>query len=268
MNRMACNLVMRRISVVGVGRTSNVMQTIIPRVCVSHSATTMRQKESWGDRTQKQADELVTKQQRNFNAMKKQFEKELDERYAGVHRESAGEIIDPYTPSPSVVETTKRKGRALYAYRMLKKEDKSREPFDKGTVAKQAQKKFIDLNNELQKKTFQKTSELRTREWATAKMVDQLKQYFRHPNKIPYWRFEKEVEPPKIIHIAVSKDEMDELTAQLTVEMNTMQIRAMKDQHGRVIKGCLKTPQPVKNLIVIEKYLPDPYGRWRICGQI
>jgi len=265
---MACNLVMGRISVLSVGRSSNVIQTIIPRACLSHTATTMRQRETWGDRTQREADEMVTKQQRRFQAMKKQFEKELDERHAGAHRESAGEIIDPYTPSTSIVETTKRKGRALYAYRMLKKEDKSGETFDRNTVAKQAQKKFIDLNNELQKKTFKKASELRLSDWATLKMVDQLKLYFRHPKKIPYWRFEKEVEPPKIIHIAISKDEKEELTAQLTVEMNTLQIRAMKDQQGRVLKGCLKTAQPVKNYIVIEKYLPDPYGRWRICGQI
>jgi len=285
---MACNLIMRRSPVtVVLGRNSVLCTTTttssvpqhVPHVSLSHTAhaakghRSWRKGESWEDRFKRKVASGETLQQRRMIEMRKMFEKVVDERNAGIHKASAGQIFDEYTPQDKtfdkgVVENTKRKARTLYAMRMVKSDDKSGEKFNKETIARQAQKKFIDMNNELQKRPLKEASNLRCFEWATVNMVDQLKSYFQHPRQVPYWRFEKEVKPPKIVNVAASKDEQDDVTAQITVEMNTEQIRAMRDRYGRVIKGCMKTPKPVTNYIVVEKYLADPYGRWRICGQI
>jgi len=210
---------------------------------------------------------IKSKRQEMLEDMKKKYEKEMDERYAGVHRESLNQLIHEFVPEGWSIDRGKHAFRSLYALRMIKTEDASVKKFDSKSFALEAQKKFIDLNNEFQQPPS-RIGDFRLLENATQVMVNQLKKVFRGKKRSSYWRFVKATKPPKCVFYAVTKDEKEQLTAQVTVELNILQIGAVQDKLGHVWKGCKQNPVEVTHYIVLEKFLPDPYAPWRICGKV
>ncbi|XP_065683551.1 large ribosomal subunit protein mL45 isoform X1 [Hydra vulgaris] len=132
--------------------------------------------------------------------------------------------------------------------------------------AKEAQKRFIDVNTALQKND--KASEMIMIENATYMVVKTLQNQFTNPANKPYWRFVKEVEKPRVINAALSAVSENDLYAQVTVRLHTEQILTIRDRFNRIVTGDPKTPRSVIDYVVFERHLPDPYGKWRICGKL
>ena len=43
---------------------------------------------------------------------------------------------------------------------------------------------------------------------------------------------------------------------------------AIKDKHGRHIKGSDKEVREVVDYVVFERHLTNKYGKWRVCGKL
>ena len=43
---------------------------------------------------------------------------------------------------------------------------------------------------------------------------------------------------------------------------------AVKDKHGRRIKGSDKEAREVIDYVVFERHLSNKYGKWRVCGKL
>jgi len=190
----------------------------------------------------------------------------------GFHVDSTGKIFSSFIPkkdkSPKYLwESTKAKLMSTYAIAMIKR--KESRPFKVVEFAQEAQKKFIDLNNDLQLKR-NKAIELRMEENATLEVLFALQKQFDVPGKKVYWRFVKQLERPRIVNCAASHvpEDKSNIYAQVTVRMCTEQILAIRDRYDRLIVGSLKKPKKVVDFVVFERHLSNPYGNWRICGKI
>uniref|UniRef100_A0A0B6ZYM5 Large ribosomal subunit protein mL45 n=1 Tax=Arion vulgaris TaxID=1028688 RepID=A0A0B6ZYM5_9EUPU len=88
-------------------------------------------------------------------------------------------------------------------------------------------------------------------------------------NKTMFWQMVETVEPPKVVQIRT--DEMvtaDNIFAQVTVRMHTKQILAIYDRFGRLMYGDPNLPKSVVEYVVMEKWISDTYGRWRVHSKI
>ena len=189
----------------------------------------------------------------------------------GVKIDSTGQIFNYYVPqekkSPGQLwAATKANLKSTYAIAMIKR--KGNKPFKAVEFAQIAQKKFIDLNNDLQLK-YTKDVELRLKENATLLVVDALKAQFQNPAKKIYWRYIKELRRPRVVNAQiVHVGDKENLYAQVTVQMFTEQILAIRDRYDRLLVGSLKNSKNVTDNVVFEIHIADPYGNWRICGKI
>lgn len=43
---------------------------------------------------------------------------------------------------------------------------------------------------------------------------------------------------------------------------------AIKDKHGRHVKGSDKEVREVVDYVVFERHLTNKYGKWRVCGKL
>jgi len=274
MNTMACNpallrhtltaTIVRSVQPYCVGALQQPVLRIPQRTLTLTTHNNMKDMRKWNESILKGT--AKTQRQQMYEDMRKKYEKEVDERYAGLHRDSVGQIIQEYNPDGWNLDRGKQETKSLYAWRSIVSNDKSAKKFNAKDFAREAQKKYIDLNNEIQQKSS-RVGDFCLTENATRDMVDQLELAFRGKEKKAYWRFVKELKPPKVVFYALTKDENEELTGQITVELNVLQIAAIRDRFGRVVKGCVQNPISVTNYIVLEKFLPEPYAPWRICGQ-
>jgi len=216
--------------------------------------------------------------QRNEELMKKL--NPMDERLTrkdipsdhGYRADSSGQIFSSFIPktdksAKNLWESTKAKISSTYAVAMIKRKDTK--PFKVIEFAKSAQKKFIDLNNDLQLPR-NKNIELRMEEKATLDVLSALEKQFGNPGKKVYWRYVKELERPRVVNAAVGQPpgDNDNVYAQVTVRMCTEQILAIQDRYDRLVLGSLKRPKRVIDYVVFERHLSDTYGNWRICGKI
>ncbi|XP_032222441.2 probable 39S ribosomal protein L45, mitochondrial isoform X2 [Nematostella vectensis] len=137
-------------------------------------------------------------------------------------------------------------------------------PFKLREFAKDAQNLFIQVNKALEDKNKRKLEEL-----ATGSVYHALRKEFFPPSKQLHWRYVKELERPRVVHARVIPvDSKENLFAQVTVKMNSEQVMAVKDQHGRHIKGSGKTVKKVTDYVVFERHLPNEFGRWRVAGKV
>jgi len=208
-------------------------------------------------------------------------EDDMDLKNAGFRTDSVGQILSGYIPkarkSPKdlldirkvgkdLFEATKATAGSLYATYKIKRNDTI--PYKSKEFARFAQKKHIDLNNDLQLKSNKNVS-LRLRDNATLNIIRMLKQHYDNPKAKLHWRFAKELEAPKVVNANVQAlNDKDNLFAQVTVKMCYEQILAGKDRYGRIVFGSLNQSRKVIEFIVFERQIKDAYGKWRICGKI
>lgn len=220
-------------------------------------------------------DDIITRNEKlmqKLNPMDERLmEKEVPTDH-GYKTDSSGQIFSSFIPRKDKSakyfwESAKAKMQSTYAIAKIKKQETR--PFNVIEFAKTAQKKFIDLNNDLQL-AQKKSIELRMEEYATLDVLIALKKQFGNPGKKVYWRFVKEVERPRVVNCAVAQapDSKDDFYAQITVRMCTDQILAIQDRYDRLILGSLKKPKQVIDFVVFERLLSDSYGNWRVCGKI
>ncbi|XP_059151209.1 large ribosomal subunit protein mL45-like [Physella acuta] len=141
---------------------------------------------------------------------------------------------------------------------------KKYEDFNESEFAVEAQNIVIEAQNLLQNiyKNQERLHQLVT-EKAFPEMVHGLH------SKTMQWKFVETVEPPRVVQIRT--DEMiteGNLFAQVTVRMHTKQILAIYDRFGRLMYGDPLTPKSVLEYVVMEKWISDTYGQWRIHGKI
>lgn len=48
----------------------------------------------------------------------------------------------------------------------------------------------------------------------------------------------------------------------------SLKVMAIKDKHGRHIKGSDKEVREVVDYVVFERHLTNKYGKWRVCGKL
>jgi len=202
---------------------------------------------------------------------------------SGMRTDSLNDIIDPYTGKvpysfssirafgKSVLDDGKSIFHGVTAYYQIIK--KGNIPYrqlrsQRKEFARKAQKKFIDLNMDLQLEDKRIGIQRRMEENATLILLKNLQDQFKSQNKKIYWRFVKELEPPRIVRSRMTEVEDSKKCVQLTVRMCSEQIICFRDRYDRLLSGSLKTPKRVVDYVVFEKMLSDPYGNWRICGKI
>ncbi|NWT79760.1 RM45 protein, partial [Lanius ludovicianus] len=87
--------------------------------------------------------------------------------------------------------------------------------------------------------------------------------------KTIHWRFLESLEPPRVVHVRCdSVMNRGNLYGQVTVRMHSRQILAIYDRFGRLMHGGEEIPKDVLEYVVFERYLVNPYGRWRMHGKI
>ncbi|CAL1536748.1 unnamed protein product [Lymnaea stagnalis] len=141
---------------------------------------------------------------------------------------------------------------------------KKYEDYVESDFAQEAQKIVFEAQQLLQDifKNQERLHELVT-EKAFPEMVHGLE------NKTMHWSIVETVEPTKVVHIRT--EEMiaaENLFAQITIRMHTKQILAIYDRFGRLMYGDPITPKSVIEYVVLEKWISDTYGRWRIHGKV
>jgi len=187
-------------------------------------------------------------------------------------------IVDPYEPKPGdgrqteilasgladytgkVTEKAKRGVRGVKDRRTLKKY----EDFVEKDFAEVAQRIVIETNTLLQDvlKNQDRLHELVTEE-AFPKMVHGLE------TKSMRWTFVETVEAPTVVRVRTEEVMAKEnVFAQVTVRMHTKQILAIYDRFGRLMFGDPQLAKSVVEYIVMEKWITDTYGTWRIHGKI
>lgn len=185
----------------------------------------------------------------------------------GESPESIGEVLSPYVVNQGLKSRAMTSSRTAIALANIKKREGKR--FEVTKFAQSAQKKYIDLNNELQQKVITRDLQMRLQFSATMLLLKKLGGEFKNPNAEVYWRFCKQLSRPRVVQAVVSGSEEDRtLFAQVTVKMHTEQIIALRDRQKRVVRGSLQRPVHATEYIVLERFLADPYGNWRICDKI
>lgn len=137
-------------------------------------------------------------------------------------------------------------------------------PFKLKEFAKQAQEIYIDVNKSLISKDKQKLQDL-----ATSSVYLSLRNLYFSPDKNLHWRYVSTVTRPKVVHVRANPVEnKTNLFAQITVRIHSKQVMAVKDKHGRRIKGSDKEVREVIDYVVFERHLSNKYGKWRVCGKL
>ncbi|BFZ22631.1 hypothetical protein BsWGS_25670 [Bradybaena similaris] len=88
-------------------------------------------------------------------------------------------------------------------------------------------------------------------------------------SKTMHWQLVEVVEPARVVQVRtenmITKDNM---FAQVTVRLHTKQILAIYDRFGRLMYGDPQLPKSVVEYVIMEKWISDTNGRWRIHGKI
>ncbi|XP_005093094.2 probable 39S ribosomal protein L45, mitochondrial [Aplysia californica] len=183
-------------------------------------------------------------------------------------------VIEPYKPKDGDGRQTEiltsgisdNVSRMVQGTKSLKhvRKLKKFEDFVESEFAEQAQNIVIETHDLLQDvyKNQERLHELVT-EKAFPEMVHGME------SKTMRWRFVESVEPPKVVQIRV--EEMitqDNLFAQVTVRMHTKQILAIYDRFGRLMYGDPHLAKSVVEYVIMEKWISDTYGTWRIHGKV
>jgi len=184
------------------------------------------------------------------------------------------QIMDPYKPKKgdgrhsdlvaSGLADYGGKGKA--AVRNLKdtRTLKKHEDFVEAEFASNTQRILIETNTLLQDvmQNQERLHELVTEE-AFPELVHGLEKASLR------WSFVESVEPPKVVQVRVEElMSKENLFAQVTVRMHTKQILAIYDRFGRLMYGDSQLPKGVVEYIVMEKWITDTNGLWRIHGKI
>jgi len=172
----------------------------------------------------------------------------------GRHTDIMSSGLSDYTGKTKGSVKTMKDKRKLQKY----------EDFNDKEFAETAQKIVIEANTLLQDiyKNQERLHELVTEE-AFPKMVHGLE------SKTMRWKFVESVEPPKVMQIRT--DEMitsENMFSQITVRLHTRQILAIYDRFGRLMFGDPYIAKAVVEYVVLEKWISDTYGLWRIHGKI
>lgn len=189
-----------------------------------------------------------------------------------VYYPSTLSIIDPYKPNEgegkySLLDKVKspllsgkdmiKSRREVSAIRTFEGED-----FDVKEFSAQCTEIYIKAHEALAAKDERKIFDYVT-EFAFPLMTAGLN---RHTIK---WQYLGDVEPPKTVQVRtgdlIAKGDK---YAQITVKLNTKQMLAVYDRHGRLVHGSPTEVKEVLEYIVFEKYLVDEYSLWRIHGRI
>ncbi|KAK0053191.1 39S ribosomal protein L45 mitochondrial [Biomphalaria pfeifferi] len=87
--------------------------------------------------------------------------------------------------------------------------------------------------------------------------------------KTMVWSLVETVEPPKVVHVRTeTMITEDNVFSQVTVRLHTKQTLAIYDRFGRLMYGDPILPKSVVEYVIMEKWISDTYGRWRIHGKI
>ncbi|XP_068749732.1 large ribosomal subunit protein mL45-like isoform X1 [Montipora capricornis] len=149
----------------------------------------------------------------------------------------------------------------IYSLAHVKKHCK---PFKLKEFAKDAQDLYIEVNNAVMRKDKQRLQDL-----ATSSTYLSLRKEFFIPDKNIHWRFVSAVSRPKVVHVRANPvEEKTNVFAQATVRIHSKQVFAIKDKHGRHVKGSDKQVKEVVDYVVFERHLTNKYGKWRVCGKL
>ncbi|CAH3172982.1 unnamed protein product [Porites lobata] len=137
-------------------------------------------------------------------------------------------------------------------------------PFKLKEFANEAQEIYIDVNKAVISKDKQKLQDN-----ATSSVYLSLRNLYFSPDKNLHWRYVSTVTRPKVVHVRANPVETKtNLFAQITVRIHSKQVMAIKDKHGRHIKGSDKEVREVVDYVVFERHLTNKYGKWRVCGKL
>ncbi|KAH9524303.1 39S ribosomal protein L45, mitochondrial [Bulinus truncatus] len=183
-------------------------------------------------------------------------------------------VIDPFKPSEGdgkhssllTSHLSDSVSRMLKGPKSLKhvRKLKKYEDFVESEFAQEAQKIVFQTQTLLQ--DIFKNQE-RLHELVTEKAFPEMVHGLEHKTMI--WSIVETVEPPKVVHIRT--EEMitdDNIFAQVTVRLHTKQILAIYDRFGRLMYGDPLLPKSVVEYVIMEKWVSDTYGRWRVHGKI
>ncbi|EDO48989.1 predicted protein [Nematostella vectensis] len=145
--------------------------------------------------------------------------------------DSVGTVVSNYVPldkkafilTPTEVggKQSTKKWLAVFTFRILAFVRRYCKPFKLREFAKDAQNLFIQVNKALEDKNKRKLEEL-----ATGSVYHALRKEFFPPSKQLHWRYVKELERPRVVHARVIPvDSKENLFAQVTVKMNSEQVR-------------------------------------------
>ncbi|CAG5135749.1 unnamed protein product [Candidula unifasciata] len=88
-------------------------------------------------------------------------------------------------------------------------------------------------------------------------------------NKTMHWQLVETVEPARVVQVRTeTMITSDNLFCQVTVRLHTKQILAIYDRFGRLMYGDPLLPKSAVEYVVMEKWISDTNGRWRIHGKI
>lgn len=137
-------------------------------------------------------------------------------------------------------------------------------PFKLKEFAKEAQDIYIDVNKALISKDKHKLQDL-----ATSSVYLSLRNEYFSPDKNLHWRYISTVTRPKVVHVRANPVETkDNVFSQITVRIHSKQVMAVKDKHGRHLKGSDKEVREVVDYVVFERHLSNKHGKWRVCGKL
>lgn len=257
----------------------NLYRLLTPRPCYNGIGAALLHTQGVYNKSSKFPQETgpdrVAKQNEEF--LRKHMESRMDTTPpVGRKMDTPGQIFKPYVPynkkafilTPSGArqryEATKAFFSTMYALFKIRRVLKT---FETRKFALASQKRFIDMNNALQLDT--PLAKRIVEENVVLKLGKQLKNNFNNPASKVHWQFVKQLYRPRIVaaQVAAVEDKKD-LYAQITVKMDSEQIIAVKDRYGRVIKGDVKIPKRMIDIIVFEQHIADPKSTWRICGKL
>lgn len=227
------------------------------------------------EKIKNQSNQKETKEERRSRSIKEGISPPVTFEYKPINFATSSEIFDQYVPPEGdgkassffskegalgAVEKVKKTFTKKFKHsRAIRKYD---EGFDENTFGEQAQKTYMEAHEALMDKDSDRLLEHAT-ENAYGKMWVNMKY------KTIKWQFIEPLEQTEVVHV-ITREMLSatDLFAQVTVRFHTRQKLAVYDRFGRLAFGSDELVKDVLEYVVFEKYLTNPYGRWRMHDKI
>jgi large subunit ribosomal protein L45 len=197
-----------------------------------------------------------------------------------IHMSSPGIIFDPFIPRRTRLlmsslltsegwqerwKQLRTRIRATLAVIMIKRRIRG---WTSHEFVNEAERIYIQMNEALANEDKNRLHELTTetfyrelrREWSRL-----------HHEKGVYnlWRYFGRIDKPQIANLVIARtpDKKAEF-AQITVNLHSFQSLCVYSKEHRILSGNLEKSIPVNDVLVYERSLMDPNGRWRICARL